>query len=549
MDDGRTREPGPGLPGLPPDLVAASARFERALGEGDLRVLEELLDPGDAALRADGGAVRVGRAEIAADRAERSGPPRSGAPGPWVRRVHVRPLAEDVVLTTTEAERRDGGTAVRTRVWRRAPGSAGAPGPWRVCAAHDSGAPAPPAPEPLLDDAVWSVAPPAAGALLGGALEGPLAWARVAVQDVVAVAGHRVGAGVPAWLARARLEEVCAPALQRLLDAGADVVGVAQTDELAVSLVGGNGHYGTPDNPAAPGRTTGGSTSGPAAAVASGAADLALGTDTTGSLRVPASYCGLYALRPTHGLVPTAGVLPLAPSFDAVGLLARDGRLLRTAARALLAGADPAPRPTALLRSPALADLAEPATALAVDAALAALAVQTDLPVAEVDRSDLGGEDVATWAAAARLVQAAEAWRCHGAFVTANPGALSPAVEERLRAGEGLAEDEVARSRAVLAGARERLRALVAGGRLLCLPSTAGPAPLVGAPEGGVEGARAATLELACLAPVAGLPALALPWGRVGDLPVGLCVVGAPGGDAALLDLLDQLVPAREVPV
>ncbi|WP_345714344.1 amidase family protein, partial [Kineococcus glutinatus] len=150
------------------------------------------------------------------------------------------------------------------------------------------------------------------------------------------VAGHPVGAGVPAWLATAAPEPAHAAALQVLLDAGAVVAGIAQTDELAFSVMGRNGTWGAPPNPAAPGHLPGGSTSGPAAAVAAGAADLGLGTDTAGSLRVPGSWCGLHALRPTHGAVPVAGVLPLAPSFDTVGLLARCPQLLRAAGDELL---------------------------------------------------------------------------------------------------------------------------------------------------------------------------------------------------------------------
>ncbi|MEJ5868580.1 amidase family protein [Pseudokineococcus sp. 5B2Z-1] len=417
---------------------------------------------------------------------------------------------------------------------------------------------------PLLDDAVWSVAPPTTGALLGGALEGPLAWVRVAVQDVVAVAGHRVGAGVPAWLAQAPLERTCAPALQRLLDAGADVVGVAQTGELGAARDGRNPHYGAPADPAAPGRTTGGAGGGAAAAVASGAADVALGSDAGAALRVPASRCGLHVFRPTHGAVPVEGVLPVSPSTDAVGVLARDGRLLHATARALLGGPAVArdgsgDEPTTLLRSGRLTGLAEPATATAVDAAVLALAVTTGLPVEEVPPSALDAEDLARWARAAGVVADAELWRCHGRFLLDHPGALGPEVERRLRAGGEVGPDELARARADLDAARARLGSLLAGGRLLCLPATAGPAPATAGPAptavpgeaAGVAdgGAGAADDRLVAPASVAGLPALGLPWGRAEDLPVGLQVLAAPGADVVLLALLDRLVPARELPV
>ncbi len=379
--------------------------------------------------------------------------------------------------------------------------------------------------------------PDGAVPLPAGSGTGPLAGVRVAVKDVVAVAGQRTGAGVPRWLERALPAAASAPALQALLDAGAAVAGLARTDELAFSLLGVNAHYGTPPNPAAPGRVPGGSSSGCAAAVAGGAADLGLGTDTAGSLRVPGSWCGLHAWRPTHGAVDTTGVLPLAPSFDTVGLLARDAGLLAAAARVLLPGASaPVRRPAALLRSRTLLGLAEPATARAVEAALAALAERTGLPVRDVG-DDVTADEAGEWAAAFRTAQAAEAWAAHGAFVTAEPGALSPAVEARFRAGERTGAAQLAAARAVVERTRARLDAVLEDG-WLCLPSTATPAPPVGAPPELFEAVRAGTLPLTTLASQTGVPAVGLPAGRAGGLPVGLCVLAPRGEDRSLLALV-----------
>jgi len=524
-----------------PGLLAAAARYERALREDDLAVLDELFAPGPATLRAEGGSALAGHEAISAFRAGRGGAPRRG-----VRRVHVRALSPADAVTVTETERADGGRGLQTQVWHL--GAAG----WRVTTAHVSGAPAPDGADARAagpgdraagpgDRATWRVPPPAAGPLVAAAGDGALAGVRTAVKDLVALAGHRVGGGVPGWLAAAPTETATAPALQALLDAGAEVAGLAQTDELAFSLMGANAHYGTPPNPAAPGRTTGGSTSGPAAAVAAGSADLGLGTDTAGSLRVPGSFCGLYAWRPTHGAVDVTGVLPLAPSFDTVGLLARDPAVLRAAAGVLLRAGGPAAAPRALLRSATLTGLAEPATGLAVDAALAAVAVQTGLPVLDVG-DDVTAAEVAAWTAAFRTVQAAEAWAAHGGFAEQHPGALSPAVEARFRAGAGLPPGAVEDARGVLAGVRARLDALLAQG-WLALPSTAAPAPRTDSSPAQWDEARAATLPLTSLASAAGVPALGLPFGRVGELPVGLCVLAPRGEDRALLGLTALLTP------
>lgn len=553
-----------GAGGPAPDrrgLLDAVTRYERALMSDDLPALDELFTPGPATLRADATNALVGSTHIAEFRAGRGGAPRR-----WLRRVHLRWIGPDDAYVVAESDR-VGGHGVQTQWWHRdevgardaddrrvPPAAAGIGRRWRVQAAHVSGGPAPaglgnsarpgagePVQPPAGESAVWRVR--GAGRPLAGGGPGPLAGVRVAVKDLVAVAGQRVGAGVPAWLGEAPVEPRSAPALQRLLDLGAHVEGIAQTDELAFSLMGVNEHYGTPWNAAAPGRVPGGSSSGPAAAVAAGSADLGLGTDTAGSLRVPGSYCGLYAWRPTHAAVPVDGVLPLAEDFDTVGLLARQAALLRTAGLGLLgAGQDghvATTGPTALWRSQTLMDLATPETALAVDAALTALSVATGLPLRELE-IDPGAP--AAWTRAFRTVQTAQAWANHGAFLTAHPGAVSTAVRDRFASGASVSPQDLVAARESIQLTRGWLDDVLAGG-WLCLPSTATPAPPVDSTAAQVEEARTGTLLLSTLASQTGVPALNLPWGRVGQLPVGLCVLAPRGADTALLDLLETLGP------
>ena len=179
---------------------------------------------------------------------------------------------------------------------------------------------------------------------IAGRTAGPLAGVSFAVKDIFDVAGTVTGCGNPDWLAGHGAAERHAPAVQMLLDAGGRLVGKTVTEELAFSAVGINPHYGTPRNSAAPGRVPGGSSSGSAAAVGGGLVALALGSDTGGSVRVPASYNGIYGMRPSHGRISLAGVMPLAPSFDTVGWFARDPQLLATAGRVLLDDWASAPR-------------------------------------------------------------------------------------------------------------------------------------------------------------------------------------------------------------
>src|SRR5687768_7953515 len=171
--------------------------------------------------------------------------------------------------------------------------------------------------------------------------DGPLAGLQFAVKDLIDVAGHPTGCGNPTWLETHPRAAVSAVCVEQLLAAGATCIGKTITDEVAFSLLGENYFYGTPLNPAAPDRVPGGSSSGSASAVACGLADFALGTDTGGSVRVPASNCGIWGLRPTHGALSLAGVNPFAPTYDTVGVLARSADVLARAAAVLLASEIP----------------------------------------------------------------------------------------------------------------------------------------------------------------------------------------------------------------
>ncbi|RXZ67348.1 AtzH-like domain-containing protein, partial [Agromyces albus] len=305
------------LPGgaLAPDgLVEAALGYEAALMSDDLTTLEGFFAPGGATLRGDEGGLLVGRDTITRFRGRRG-----GAPKRVIDALHVRPIGDDHAWVAAVTAPLAGGRGLVTQLWERQDGA------WRIAAAHVS------APPRALDPRVWRVV---GEPLIRASASGPLDGFTVAVKDVFAVEGFPLGAGVPAYLEGARPEPRSAASLRALIAAGASVRGIAQTDQFAYSIAGRNAAYGTPPNPAVPGAISGGSSSGPAAAVAMGHATIGLATDTAGSIRIPASYQGLWGLRTTHGAVSTEGVLPLAPSFDTVGWLTRDGETLVAAARA-----------------------------------------------------------------------------------------------------------------------------------------------------------------------------------------------------------------------
>jgi amidase len=380
--------------------------------------------------------------------------------------------------------------------------------------------------------------------------EGPLAGLRFAVKDAIAVRGCPLGRGNPHWASWQEPSREDAPCVQALLGAGAVGLGTTWLDEFAFGLSGENPWGGSPPNPRAPGRITGGSSSGSAAAVALGDADFALGTDTAGSVRVPASWCGLWGLRPSHGALSTRGVAPLAPSLDGVGPLARDGAVLLRVMAVLLAnaGGDDPParvatiRPRHLLWIPELWELAEPAVRSALMAEARGLAATLALPLEPIALTELDLTSPDALLAILQPIQWEEVERSLAMLPADLP--IGPA----LRRNRELVAN---RDRALLApalGHRERLRQRLDGllrpggedgAALLLLPVTPCPAPPRGAlgNDRNVDGVLRRLLILGALAGLAGLPQLSRPGARVEGMPVGLGLIGSRGCDAGLLSL------------
>jgi Asp-tRNA(Asn)/Glu-tRNA(Gln) amidotransferase A subunit family amidase len=370
--------------------------------------------------------------------------------------------------------------------------------------------------------------------LLPGAGGGPLEGLSFVAKDVFDVASHRTGAGNPTLLAEAKPVRRSAHAVQLLVEAGASCIGKSHTDEFAYSLEGRNAHYGSPHNSAAPSCATGGSSSGTAAAVAGGLVPFGLGTDTGGSIRVPASYCGLVGLRPTHGIISTDGLIPLSPSFDTVGWLAADAVLARRVGDVLLPP-DTAPAPQRMAVIADAEHVVPPELWAGFTAASEDLARRLGFDLHSVA---LPGAGFDTWVATFRTLQSAEAHAVHGEWIAAHPGALSPDVAARFDAGGAVTDDD----RRQASATRDRLRAAVhdalkAPPTVLLLPSAPGPATPLAATPAELAAIRPATLTLTSVAGIGGAPALSLPLATLDGLPIGVCLLGAPGCDRALLDL------------
>jgi amidase len=330
-------------------------------------------------------------------------------------------------------------------------------------------------------------------------------------------------------------------AVQCLLDAGATLVGKTITDEVSLGILGENPFDGTPLNPAAPDRVPGGSSSGSASAVAQGLCDTALGTDTGGSVRVPASFCGLHGIRPTHGRLDLSGMLPQAPSSDTTGWFARDARTFARVSAVMLGEPIPTALPTRLVVAVDAFGLAEAATA----AALAPMVRRLSALVTEVREEALAPPGLAAWARAQRTLQPWEAWLTFRewldrvnprlAFGVARNLALAGTIPESERLWASLVRDE----------ARARMAWLLPPGTILCMPTTPFPAPLRGLPLATLEPLRARILGLAAHGGLTGVPQVSLPGATVDGLPVGLSLVGGHGSDAALVAVAAAMETAR----
>ncbi len=385
---------------------------------------------------------------------------------------------------------------------------------------------------------------------------GPLDGLRFGVKDLIDVAGTVTGGGNPAWRDTHPPAVAHAVCVEQLLQAGARCAAKTVTDQLAFSLIGENHFYGTPLNPRAPDRVPGGSSSGSASAVACGLVDFALGTDTGGSVRVPAANCGLFGLRPSHGLISVAGVMPFAPGFDTVGVLAASAELLARTAATLLTCAIPhqvQPGTVYLLRD--AFELADEEVRQAAAQPLQRLRERFGGKLQETSLGELAGGDFSAWCETFCVIQWAEIRSSLGAWIEAIRPDFGPAIEASFALTTSLDRRRVAGAIESRERYYRRLRAALGPRDLIVLPTTPALAPLKGSALQRAQQTRSASgkdyypraLALTSLAGIGRLPQVSLPWGNAGGVPVGLSLVGAQGEDAFLLGAVVDLCQEKEI--
>ncbi len=373
---------------------------------------------------------------------------------------------------------------------------------------------------------------------------GRLSGLSFAVKDLFDVAGSVTTYGNPDWARTHPPANATAPIITALLQAGACLAGKTKTVELAYGLTGENIWHGTPTNPRAPDRFPGGSSCGSAAAVAAQLVDFALGSDTGGSVRIPASYCGLFGIRPSFGAISLAGVRPLAPSLDTAGWFTRTASLLAAVGEVLLPGGPPE-LGGPLLRveevwvsaQPEVAEVLRPKLELLERLRGRAIGIR------------LAPEGIDSFFDHFRTVQAEEAWVALGGWIEATQPRLGPGVAERFAAAKFAEPAAAAPGRAFRRTLAARVRPLLAGGAVLVYPTSPCPAPLLTAAASEQEAIRQATVGTTAIASLCGLPEVTLPAGTVKGVPVGLSLVAAPGRDAALLGFACDAAAVLGLPV
>ena len=379
---------------------------------------------------------------------------------------------------------------------------------------------------------------PDSDAFLQGSPGGTLFGLTFAAKDIFDVAGHVTGCGNPRWKATHAPAERNAWVVQALVDAGAVMTGKTITDELTRGIFGENVHYGTPTNPKAPGRVPGGSSSGSASAVAGELVDFALGSDTSGSVRVPASFCGLYGLRPTHGRIPRDGMLLQAPSYDTIGWFARDPATFARVGAVLLAAGSQGQRPRRLIIAEDAFELADAPARESLLAGVTNISSRFDF----VSTERLSPSSLTQWSEHQQVLQSREAWESIRDWIDLVNPAFSFEVSDRYVTARSVTDAQVETAQAGRDAIIARMNEVFAGGdTVVCLPSTVGPAPPIGQPVSERHSLRLRNSALTSIAGNTGRPQLSLPIGDVEGLPLGLSLLGDPGSDEALIALANEM--------
>jgi len=358
-----------------------------------------------------------------------------------------------------------------------------------------------------------------------------------AVKDVFALKNYCTSAGNPDWLRTHPPGEQNAPVVDQLLEQGAYLKGTTHTDELMYSLNGENFHYGTPINPRHGDRIPGGSSSGSAVAVAAGLVDFALGTDTGGSIRIPSSYCGLFGIRPTHGLVNSKGVIPLAKSFDTVGWMTKDPARLREVGDILIDQEETPGNFDYLFFEKEAWSFVDGETK---ECLLHAASILQEL-VTNTNSLYISKEGLAKWAELFRSIQGIEIWKEHGEWIETVKPLFGPGVSERFKWASTLNASELGPLNNIRENIKQSLSGLLQTNGLLVIPTAPGEAPLRQLSIEDMEQYRTRAMQLTCIAGLTGFPQVTVPLIKKNGMPIGLSFIANHSQDMKLLKFIQRV--------
>jgi amidase len=372
--------------------------------------------------------------------------------------------------------------------------------------------------------------------------EGVLSGLSYGLKDIYDIAGIPTAFGSPAWLKSHSTPTSTAAFVETLSNAGANLLGKTHTDELTYSILGMNAHYGTPLNSRSPLRVPGGSSSGSAAAVAAGLVDFAIGSDTGGSVRAPASFCGVYGIRTTHGRISLKHARGLAKSFDALGWFAKDPHILLQVGEVLLTE-----KVSTAHKKPKYFLLKE-AFQLAPEAIAVILKkeIETLFSKESIEEISIAPEALAQWAENFRIVQASEIWEEHGQWAEQHLNEFGPGIKERFEIAKSLDPSVVAAAKVEKIRIEKYLKQLLNSlgdentEAILVMPSTGCIAPLLTSSSLELEQVRKQLFQLLCIAGLAGLPQVNIPICQYENAPLGISLIANSQQDIFLLHTIKE---------
>ena len=372
--------------------------------------------------------------------------------------------------------------------------------------------------------------------------DGPLSGLSYGLKDIYDIAGIPTAFGSPAWLNSHAIPTSTAAFVETLSNAGANLLGKTHTDELTYSILGMNAHYGTPINSYSPLRVPGGSSSGSAAAVAAGLVDFAIGSDTGGSVRAPASFCGIYGIRTSHGRISLKHARGLAKSFDALGWFAKDPNALLQVGEILLneKGSTVHKKPKYFLLKEAFQLAPEPIAALLKKEVLRLLSKEV------IEEISIAPEALSKWAECFRIVQASEIWEEHGQWAEQHLNEFGPGIKERFEIAKSLDPNVITAAKAEKIRIEKHLKQLLSSHSndnteaILVLPSTGCIAPLLTSTSIELEQVRKQLFQLLCIAGLGGLPQVNIPICQYENAPLGVSLIANSQQDLFLLETVKQ---------